>query len=169
MKKSRRARWGAARRSTRGGGPVVVCATGHERRQTARTRGRANVMWWALLSAALLCLTAGLSGAATVGATRSPATASSAGDSLAQDTPPCPDASSPNNLVTVNPGDRFTLGLAANRTTGYSWQLAQPPDASVAQLVGSSYEAPTAAQPGAGGKECWTFNAAAAGTTQLTL
>src|SRR4051812_17319489 len=118
-----------------------------ERRQAARTRGRAKVMWWALLSAVLLCLTAGLSGAATAGAARSPTAASSASVPLAQDTPPCPDASSPNNLVTVNPGDRFTLGLAANRTTGYSWQLVQPPDASVAQLVGSSYEAPTAARP----------------------
>jgi inhibitor of cysteine peptidase len=126
-------------------------------------------MWRALIPAALLCLIAGLSGAVTPAAARPAATERIAGVPLTQDSPPCPDASSPNNLVTVNPGDQFTLGLAANRSTGYSWQLAQAPDAAVLQLVGSSYEAPAAGRPGAGGKECWTFNAVGAGTTQLTL
>jgi predicted secreted protein/photosystem II stability/assembly factor-like uncharacterized protein len=126
-------------------------------------------MWWALIPAALLAVITGLSGAVPPAAPRSAVAALGAASALPQDLSGCPDNSSPNSLLTVNAGEQFTLGLPANRSTGYSWQLAQPPDAGVAQLVGSTYEAPTAVRPGAGGKECWTFNAVAAGTTQLTL
>jgi len=128
------------------------------------------VKWRLLLPLALCATIAGLSGAQPP----QPSAAASAARAAAAEPPEqgsasCPETSNPNQPLDVNVGDQFTLALDANRTTGYSWQLAQPPDSSVVQLVGSSYVPPNVVRPGAGGKECWTFDAVGAGVTQIEL
>jgi predicted secreted protein len=88
---------------------------------------------------------------------------------LAQPQAACPRAQSPSETITTTVGQQIVFGLESNRTTGYSWQLAQPPDAGVAGLIRSEYVAPAASLPGAGGEECWTFQAVGVGTTTMTL
>jgi inhibitor of cysteine peptidase len=87
----------------------------------------------------------------------------------AQEPPACPDPDDSDAPITASVGDQFVVALAANVTTGYSWQLDDPGDTNVVQVVGSEYVAPGQQMPGAGGKECWTFQAAAPGTTTLGL
>jgi len=88
--------------------------------------------------------------------------------------PSCPAQSDPGTAISVSAGAEFAIGLPSNHTTGYSWQLAAAPDPSIAYLDTSVYvlaAPPATGQPlaGAGGRECWVFYAAAAGSTTLTL
>jgi predicted secreted protein len=87
----------------------------------------------------------------------------------AQDAPAGPDPDDSDAPITASAGEQFVVALDSNATTGYTWQLDDPGDTSVVQLVGSEYVAPGAQAPGAGGKELWTFEAAAPGTTTLVL
>ncbi len=66
-------------------------------------------------------------------------------------------------------GERFSVFLDSNPTTGYRWQLGNPLDEAVLQLVGTEYEAPQSKLLGAGGKEKWTFRAVGRGVTSITL
>jgi predicted secreted protein len=68
--------------------------------------------------------------------------------------------------VAVPAGQRFTLALPENVTTGYSWALELSPGLAVvsdeyAQTPGSE------GRPGAGGTHTWTIEATAAGTQVL--
>lgn len=76
-------------------------------------------------------------------------------------------ATDPAQTIVARVGQTFAIALRSNRTTGFSWQLAQPPSAAV-QTVGSAYEAP-ASLPGAGGQEIWLFRAASAGVASIVL
>jgi inhibitor of cysteine peptidase len=69
----------------------------------------------------------------------------------------------------VKPGSRFRINLESNRSTGYQWRLARPVDQKVIKLVGSGYQSPEVKLPGAGGKEIWTFEAVAAGRTEISM
>ncbi len=69
----------------------------------------------------------------------------------------------------VPAGREFTITLASNPTTGYSWQLAGAPDEKIAKLVGSKFNAPQTDLVGAPGEEVWTFTAVAPGKTTLTF
>lgn len=72
--------------------------------------------------------------------------------------------------ITLAPGEEFTITLDSNRTTGYSWRLAQPLDESLVALVGSDYTPSGAGGlAGAGGTEVWTFHALAPGQTTIAL
>jgi predicted secreted protein len=73
------------------------------------------------------------------------------------------------DTLTTTVGEQIAIGLESNQTTGYSWQLAQPPDASVATLVGSQYFPSGSGLPGAGGMDCWTFQATGTGQTTMQL
>ncbi|MCL6649106.1 MAG: protease inhibitor I42 family protein [Chloroflexi bacterium] len=75
----------------------------------------------------------------------------------------------PAQPIAVQAGQQFTLALAANATTGYSWQLVSPPDPSVVVLVTSRYEPPATPRPGAGGRQLLTFQAVGPGRVSLTL
>src|SRR5262245_33400034 len=66
-------------------------------------------------------------------------------------------------------GERLTVTLPSNRTTGYQWQLGRPPDERVLRLVGMEYVGPERDVPGAGGQEVWTFEAVAPGTATIRL
>jgi predicted secreted protein len=82
---------------------------------------------------------------------------------------PCDGVRVPDPGISVQVGDTFTVALPSNRTTGYSWALAETPDPAVLVLVSDTYVPPSAARPGAGGTECWTFSGVGAGTTTLSL
>jgi predicted secreted protein len=66
-------------------------------------------------------------------------------------------------------GDRFTIPLEANHTTGYSWRLAQQPDPAILKQFGEKYDEDNSGSVGAGGIETWTFQAMAKGATTLVF
>jgi inhibitor of cysteine peptidase len=70
--------------------------------------------------------------------------------------------------ISVGVGQHFAVQLAANPTTGFSWQLTADPGSQV-QLLGHTYVAGTPQQPGSGGNELFTFQAVAAGSTTLAF
>jgi inhibitor of cysteine peptidase len=94
---------------------------------------------------------------------------------LAQAEPTCPAQSDPASPIMIKSGAMFAIGLPSNPTTGFLWRMDSPPDTSVAQLQGAVYVAPappSAGSPplaGAGGRECWIFNAVGSGQTTITL
>jgi predicted secreted protein len=64
-------------------------------------------------------------------------------------------------------GASFTIILAANHTTGYSWRLAKPLNSELVKQVSNAYDADTSGKIGAGGKELWTFEALSPGTAEI--
>jgi len=96
-----------------------------------------------------------------------------------KESPQIPEAAAPKSrdlkkpTVTqsfeVKPGKRFRITLESNRSTGYQWRMARPLDQKVVKLVGSGYQSPEVKLPGAGGKEIWTFEAVAAGRTEIAM
>ena len=80
----------------------------------------------------------------------------------ASDTDPC-------RPLTASPGEKFFIDLPANRTTGFSWQIAKPLDEKVVKLVESKYLPGKSGVVGAPGKEVWTFTAVAPGRTTISL
>jgi inhibitor of cysteine peptidase len=88
--------------------------------------------------------------------------------------PSCAAQTDPDAPISVKSGDSFAIGVSSNHTTGYSWQLSGPPDAAIAQMIASVYVLPAPAGAGApligaGGRECWIFNAGGAGTTTIGM
>lgn len=77
--------------------------------------------------------------------------------------------SDPAAAIRVEPGGLFDVVLESNATTGYSWRLTRPLEATYLQLVESRYEAPDSGLVGAGGRERWRFRALAPGRTQIAL
>lgn len=75
----------------------------------------------------------------------------------------------PSTLVEVKVGDVFVLALDANPSTGYQWQLTQPPDSLTIQPQGSTYHPPATMVPGAVGSEEWMFRAVGTGQTTIVL
>ncbi len=63
-----------------------------------------------------------------------------------------------NKAIMLDPkAKEFTIKLASNPTTGYSWYLAQY-DKTLFQLQSRTYIPSKQGQPGAGGYEVWRFN-----------
>ncbi|NLW36567.1 protease inhibitor I42 family protein [Syntrophorhabdus aromaticivorans] len=75
----------------------------------------------------------------------------------------------PARPLIVSPGAKFAIVIASNRTTGFSWQFAQPINEKVVKLVGTEYVPSKSDLDGAGGKEVWTFTAVAAGQATVYL
>ncbi len=72
----------------------------------------------------------------------------------------------------VETGQHFALSLESNPSTGYSWQTAQAPDASIVQLLDNHYAEPAQAPEGmvgTPGLEVWQFLAVGAGSTTIIL
>ena len=69
--------------------------------------------------------------------------------------------------IELSVGDRFSIELSSNATTGYAWQATY--DDAVLRDIGHRYTAPQAAAVGAGGYERFTFETVAAGNAALTL
>ncbi len=75
--------------------------------------------------------------------------------------------STPGTAISVASGKEFTIELEATPSTGYSWQLAQPPGDKVV-LLDSDFEQ-GGSQPGASGMQRFVFKAQSAGTTTLSF
>jgi predicted secreted protein len=89
---------------------------------------------------------------------------------LAQPSGSCDTASDPSVALEVSVGRPVVIAMDANRTTGYSWYMSQPPDPSVVQLFDATYQTPPpSSPPGRGSLECWSFLAFGAGTTEVSF
>ena len=64
-------------------------------------------------------------------------------------------------------GTSFTIILAANHTTGYSWRLAKPVDSKILKQLSETYSEDNSGRIGSGGKEMWTFEPLSKGTTDI--
>ena len=64
-------------------------------------------------------------------------------------------------------GTSFTIVLAANHTTGYSWRLATPLDSNILKQLNENYSEDNSARIGSGGRELWTFEPLRKGTTHI--
>ena len=74
-----------------------------------------------------------------------------------------------SNVINARAGEKITITLESNPTTGYSWQLQHPLDEKIIRLEGSKYVGPRSDRVGAGGEEKWTFLAIKKGSTKITL
>ncbi|MFC1576526.1 protease inhibitor I42 family protein [Candidatus Omnitrophota bacterium] len=77
--------------------------------------------------------------------------------------------SDPAKPIEVRRGKQFVISLESNPTTGYGWQLAEPPDTDIIELVDSYYIADATDRVGAGGKVKWTFKAVDSGKAAVSL
>ena len=76
----------------------------------------------------------------------------------------------PDDAVAVRPGQRFSIRLRSNPTTGYTWLLDRAPDSNLVSVVTNVYEPPDGDRMvGAEGHEIWTFKALKAGETEVKL
>lgn len=67
-------------------------------------------------------------------------------------------------------GSEITITLASNHTTGYSWRLANKPNAAVVKFLRSEYVAPNnTGRVGQGGVEALSFRAVGRGTSTIVL
>jgi len=123
-----------------------------------------NPLVWALAVAAAFCA------ALLCYAAANTASSTAVAQDAVQITTTWPISTSPIP-VAVRAGSQFSIALASNATTGYSWRIAGKLNGKVLKLVGSTYAVPESTEPivGRGGTETWTFRARAKGSTKVTL
>ena len=68
----------------------------------------------------------------------------------------------------VKAGQRFTIRMESNPTTGYGWQLSNALDNKII-LVTNAFIPPDSKRIGAGGHEVWTFKAIELGPAEISL
>jgi inhibitor of cysteine peptidase len=71
--------------------------------------------------------------------------------------------------VELGLGERLTVRLESNPTTGFSWQLEVEPNGAFLRSAGHEYVPPDDGLVGQGGIELWTFEGVAPGTTRIAL
>jgi len=74
----------------------------------------------------------------------------------------------PGEPIRVKAGQRFTIRMESNPTTGYSLQLSEDLD-NIIVLVTNAYISPDSKLMGAGGHEVWTFKAIGHGQTNIIM
>ena len=77
--------------------------------------------------------------------------------------------SDPSRTIEVAVGERFSILLDSNPTTGYSWETSGPTVGRGVVFTVSDYEAPRTNLAGAPGRERLTFTAQSAGIEKLTF
>ncbi len=77
----------------------------------------------------------------------------------------------PGVPIRVDAGQKISIRIMANPTTGYGWQLSKPLDETVVTLVTNAYvQKPNKRQMvGVGGHEIWTFQAVGQGQAEIFL
>ena len=75
----------------------------------------------------------------------------------------------PGTQVVVKSGNRFTIELASNVTTGYSWEYGVPVDTDYLRVVKTYNKNPQSGLVGAGGTQGWIFETVQPGTTSINL
>ncbi len=71
--------------------------------------------------------------------------------------------------VHVRPGETFSISLASNPSTGYSWKMDFSEEEKNLALLDSKHVAASEPMPGAPGKQVYTFKALKAGQTKIRL
>lgn len=71
--------------------------------------------------------------------------------------------------IELSVGERATIELEANPTTGYRLEPASEPDSSVIHVVSDEYRSASSDAVGAGGTQVMVIEGVAAGTTTLDL
>lgn len=74
----------------------------------------------------------------------------------------------PSVPIEATVGEEFTITVASNPTTGYTWTVTGEPADSIAVPVGEPTST-AGSMPGEGGTETFTFKASGPGTTTITL
>jgi inhibitor of cysteine peptidase len=64
---------------------------------------------------------------------------------------------------------KFSINLASNPTTGYSWRLGGKLLGKLVKPLGSQFIPPQTQLVGAGGREIWNFQAVGRGRTKIVL
>ena len=72
------------------------------------------------------------------------------------------------NDFTVEPGDKIYVELCSNPSTGFEWSY-QMSVQGVVNEEDHDYEESENDQPGAAGKDLWTFEGASPGTTVISM
>ena len=75
----------------------------------------------------------------------------------------------PAKPIAATIGKEFKITLQYNASTGYQWVLAKLPDKKLVKLLGSEYKRLDSKLVGAGGDMVFTFQALAAGKTEVGL
>ena len=70
--------------------------------------------------------------------------------------------------INLNTGDKFTLTLPGNPTTGYSWEISEI-DSTLIELVGEPAYETDSNRIGSGGMFTFTFKALSAGRSNIKL
>jgi len=71
--------------------------------------------------------------------------------------------------IKVKVGEQFEIDLAANVTTGYTWDGNEVYDKTMLELVKKEYITSGQQRPGAGGTQMYMFKALKAGDTQIKM
>ena len=126
-----------------------------------------NPLLWALAVAVAFCA------AFLCYAANNTASNSAAPQDLVQITTTWPISTNPIP-ITIRAGSEFSIKLASNVTTGYSWRISGNLNGKILKKTGSVYivgEETAEPEPlvGRGGAETWTFKAIAKGSTKLNL
>ena len=79
------------------------------------------------------------------------------------------ETTEPGTIFEVDVGDEVTIVLESNATTGYTWELENPPLADVVRFVDDVYVDPDTDLVGAAGRQELTFEAVGAGTAEISL
>lgn len=74
-----------------------------------------------------------------------------------------------DNEISASLGEQFTITLASNHTTGYSWSAGMVADNSQVVVLNVSYKTSDSPKTGEGGEEVWYFKAVAPGTVKIKL
>ncbi len=77
----------------------------------------------------------------------------------------------PGTPIRAAAGQKFSIRIKANPTTGYGWQLSKPLDEHVLSLVANVYirQPDERQRVGVGGHEIWTFKAVGQGQAEIAL
>lgn len=78
-----------------------------------------------------------------------------------------PALTDPAQTIEVQAGDVFHIVVDSNPSTGYHWDIVG--ELNGVEFVSTEYTADEPVMPGSGGVDVWTFKAASAGQTQITL
>ncbi len=80
------------------------------------------------------------------------------------------DKDDSGSTVNLAAGGTLTVTLPSNASTGFRWsENAAISDATVIQQTSHKYVEPEKVLPGAGGTEVWTFQAAKAGQSKISM
>jgi len=71
--------------------------------------------------------------------------------------------------ISVYNWDEFNISLESNKTTGYSWSVAEVSSGTNVLILGSEYMTSNSGKVGEGGQELWHFKASSTGNAKLVF